>query len=325
MQIEVDIFNIQKNLQMIKNMSNSEVCAVVKADAYGHGSIEVCKVLEDNAFCFATATYSEAKKLYDSGLKKDILILGADNANGEQNIIPSVVSLEDYFKKRGLKRLSLIINTGMNRLGVNVNELKYLDAKSNFYTVFSHVYSKESIDKQTTKFDEALSILKSNSLKHLYASNWIYAKKQYDFIRCGINLYGYGVDGLFPAMRVSARIIRVDFVKKGENVGYGSFPLTNDMIVATVNAGYRDGFLRKKNLRERRFVFINGTRCEVLGQICMDMFMVDVTKVKAKVGDEVCILGAEMSGEEYARQNSTIVYEILTTFYHREDIIYKNV
>ena len=133
------------------------------------------------------------------------------------------------------------------------------------------------------------------------------------------------MNGLIPAMRVSARVVRVDCVKKGENVGYGKFVLADDMVVATVNTGYRDGFLRKKTMSERRFVFINGVRCEVLGQICMDMFMVDVTNVKVRVGDEVCIVGSKISGEEYAKQNSTVVYEILTTFYHREDIIYKNV
>ena len=158
----------------------------------------------------------------------------------------------------------------------------------------------------------------------MYASNWLYANKKYDFIRCGLNLYGYGMAGLFPAMRVTAKIIRVAKVRKGENVGYGNYVLDRDAVIATVNTGYRDGFLRKRRCAEKRYVSINGVKCKVVGQICMDMFMVDVTNVRAKVGDEVCIVGKEMSGEEFSKQNSTVVYEVLTTFYHREDIIYKN-
>lgn len=324
MQIEVDIFNIQHNLSLIKKLSNSEVCAVVKADAYGHGALKVCNALKDEAFCFATATYGEAKKLSSGGIKKDILILGADKSDNEKNIIPSAISLEDYFIKRNSKRFSLVVNTGMNRLGVNVEELKYVKKADNIFSVFSHIYSKESLDKQTVEFDNALSIIGTDTYKHLYASTWTYAKKHYDFIRCGLNLYGYGMKGLYPAMRVSARIIRISYVRKGENVGYGRCVLDRDCIIATVNTGYRDGFLRKKKLTEKRFVAINGVKCEIVGQVCMDMFMVDVTDIKAKVGDEVCILGREINGEEYARQNSTVVYEILTTFYHRDDIIYKN-
>lgn len=324
MQIEVDIFNIRKNLETIRKLSGSEVCPIVKADAYGHGSVRVCRALEDIACCFATATYGEAKKIVTQNIKKDVLILGADNSNGEDNIIPSIVSLEDYFKKRSCKRVSLIVNTGMNRLGVNMNELKYIDKKDNIFSAFSHVYSKESLENQTKKFDTALDLLKIEAKRHLYASNWVYSKKKYDFIRCGINLYGYGLKGLFPAMRVTAKIIRVSYVKKGENVGYGKCVLDKDMKIATVNTGYRDGFLRKRNDKEIRTVIVNGERCNLVGQVCMDMFMIDVSSVDAKVGDEVCILGNEMCGEEFAMQNSTIVYEILTTFYHREDIIYKN-
>lgn len=323
MQIEVDIFNIRKNLETIKKLSGSEVCPIVKADAYGHGSVRVCKALEDLAYCFATATYGEAKKICKD-VRKDVLILGADNSEGERNIIPSIVSLEDYFKKRFYKRVSLIVNTGMNRLGVELNELKYIEKKNNIYTIFSHVYSKESMEKQTQKFDNALELLKVEAKRHLYASNWLYSKKKYDFIRCGLNLYGYGLNGLNPAMRVTAKIIRVSYVKKGENVGYGKCILEKDMKIATVNTGYRDGFLRKRSDKEIRTVFVNGERCNLVGQVCMDMFMIDVSNINVKVGDEVCILGNEMSGEEFAMQNSTIVYEILTTFYHRDDIIYKN-
>lgn len=322
MKIEVDLSKIYNNARLVKKLAKTEICAVVKADGYGHNAVAVAHELKDIVFSFAVARYSEAKKLVDSGIKKDILILGNEDSNGVKNVIPTIISKDDLYDKIKRNRYNLAINTGMNRLGINAEELdSILPMINNVYSVFSHVYSIESMDDQTNRFDDLLYKIKGQYYKHLYASNCLFAKKQYDFARVGLALYGYGFDGLKPAMTVYSKVIRIDWVKAGSCVGYGNNVLISDVCIATVDAGYRDGFCRLKD-GETRFVGINGKKRKVIGQVCMDMFMCEADR-HVKVGDTVYLLGDIMKMEEISHSQGTVAYEILTQFQHREDIIFK--
>lgn len=322
MKIIINLENVLHNVNSIKERTNSEICAVVKADAYSHGAVKVARAIEDKVRCFAVATYSEAVELLNGGVRKEIIILGSDGCNNEKNIIPSVVSEYDVIKKRKYLRYNVAVNTGMNRLGVTLDGsvFSYLE-KNKVFSIFSHVYSQNSLKSQTDLFKKFTT--KYNfGLTHLYSSSYIFSKEQFDMVRPGLALYGYGYNFLRPAMVAYAEIVWTSNLKKGEHVGYGDFVLKKDSKIATLKVGYRDGFSRLKE-NEKREVVINGKRCSIVGQICMDMCMVDVTHVQVKVGDFAYLFSSDLNIDCVSSMRNTISYEILSTIHHREDAIYK--
>ena len=322
MKILVSKENVLKNVISIKNRTDSNICAVIKADAYSHGAVEIAHTIEEEVRCFAVATYSEAKELVLSGIKKEIIILGADGCDNEKNIIPTIVSATDVKNKIGYRRYNVAVNTGMNRLGIDLDDsvFSYLD-KNRVFSIYSHVYSPSSVTAQANLFENFVKTYKSG-LSHLYSSAYMFNKPKFDMVRPGIALYGYGYDFLKPAMTVYAEIVWIKNLKKGESVGYGDFKLKYDCKIATLKVGYRDGFSRLKP-NEKRYVVINGKSCEIVGQICMDMCMANVSEVAVKVGDFAYLFSKDLNLDDISRERKTISYEVLSTFHHREDIIYK--
>ena len=202
MKILVSLENVLYNVVSIKEKTATDVCAVIKADGYSHGAVKLAHEIKDIVQCFAVATYSEAKELYLSGINKEIIILGADGCNNEKNIIPTIVSEWDVKNKIEYSRYNIAVNTGMNRLGVNLNGsvFSYLD-KNKIYSIYSHVYSKNSLNKQIKLFENFTNSY-NYGLSHLYSSAYIFSEPKFDLVRPGIALYGYGYDFLKPAMSV---------------------------------------------------------------------------------------------------------------------------
>ncbi len=338
--------NIRQNILNYKCFFNGvKICAIVKADAYGHGIEGVVKGIMNTVDFFGVADEFEALKTRRVS-SKPILVLNMINSDSfaeiiRQNISLSVSSL-DYLKRleKVAKRLNkqvrvhLKINTGMNRLGIsNIKVFKkiceYINQSQNIvlegiYTHYFDSTNREKTEKQYAKFCEFLSEIDTkNIIVHASASNAGFLDRKYvfDMVRLGNMMYGYldltAPFKLLPALKINATIVNIVRIKKGETVGYGSnFVAPQSMKVATVSLGYADGFLRANSNGGK--VIIMHNYAKIVGNVCMDLFMCDVTHIDCKVGDKVTIIG--QSGDKnidanfMAKVTHTINYEILTNF-----------
>ncbi len=333
LEVDVDLSRLKTNVDNVKSVVKTGFCAVVKADAYGHGLTEVGRALNEKADEFAVATFDEAQTLSESGVKKPINILGctdADliddfsvNCSTTTNIIPTVCDISEVnLLKNRFSRVNVKLNTGMNRLGVSINELDLLISELTrcgvtVNGIFTHFYKGDDVneaERQFIAFDAATEKYAALGVKrHCCASCCLGLPPKFhlDMVRCGIAMYGYG-SITEPVMSVHTSILQVMDVKKGEHISYGDYVAPRDMKIAAVRVGYADGY-RRKNGRER-FVGINGKLCPVVGQICMDITLADVTGVPLYGCDRVYLLGGGVSGEMLAESYDTIVYEVLTSF-----------
>ncbi len=271
------------------------------------------------ADCFAVANYAEAGRL---ALRSDkpVIILGApENAAVPRGAVPTVSGAEEIelLRTNGWRgKVHIKVDSGMHRLGCRPETVGLIADRAaaagmTVDGVFTHFHCADDVgitSAQFARFDDATRGL--GLKRHCCASNALFLPEKWrlDMIRPGLALYGYGADGLIPAMKVSSRIVSLKFVRKGEYIGYGSFRADKDMLAAVVSGGYADGFRRVKG---RRFVSVGGRKCPLVGQVCMDMFFVDVTDILCHVGDEVVLLG---DGNRLAESYGTIVYEALTGF-----------
>ncbi len=333
---EIDLNAIDKNFNALKKLCNENVkaMAIVKADGYGHGAVEVARLLHQKADYFGVASVEEGIELRENGITKPVLVLAYTsplqyNLLLKYNLMPTIfnlddaVSLNETAKKQSKKaQIHIAVDTGMNRIGFAPND-ESIDAIEKIYALpfietvglFSHYAKADFKDKsganrQTALFDETIEKLESRNInipiKHICNSAGIIdLKKHYDMVRMGIALYGmYPSDEvekdkieLFPAMQVFSHITHIKTVKKGEEVGYGGlYKAESDRVIATVSIGYADGFNRA--LTGKGFVLINGQKAPIAGKVCMDQIMVDVTDIKdVNVGDIAVIIGK--SGNEY--------------------------
>ncbi len=337
--------------------------AVVKADAYGHGSIEVSKVLRNRADYFAVATLSEGLELRNAGIENPILILGYTSPmEYEQllmnNIIPTVYNvqeakqLSDVAKRLGkIATVHIAVDTGMSRIGFKddgdgakaVRDISRFD-NIEIEGIFSHYATADCEDKtfaleQKKRFDEFVSLTESYGvkipLKHISNSaGAIEFSDNYSMVRLGIALYGLfpsdEVDKskvkLTPAMEVISHVIHVKDIEKGTGVGYGQiYTAQEKRRIATVAIGYADGF--KRCLTGKGYVLIHGKKAPLVGKVCMDQIMVDVTDIPdVKAGDKAVVLGksgdAEITAEEIGALCHSFSYEIICTFMPRVKRIY---
>ena len=330
---DIDLARLRSNVDAIKKIVETDFCAVVKADAYGHGLTMASKALEEKADEFAVATFDEALTLCEAGISKPIIILGcsdsdifrnfSENKRIMPNIIPTVSDISEIKALKGIvKSVNVKLNTGMNRLGVsaeNLDELvfKLTENGIGIKSIFTHLYKGDDAiesEKQFSVFEKATAKYSESGIKrHCCASCCLSLSEKFrcDAVRVGIAMYGYS-DVTEPVMSVYTNILQVLNVCKGEHISYGDYVAPRDMRVAAIRAGYADGY-RRKNGKDR-FVAIGGRLCEVVGQICMDITLVDVTGVKLSGNDRVYLLGGGISGEMLAASCDTIVYEILTSF-----------
>nr|WP_072537363.1 alanine racemase [Anaerococcus mediterraneensis] len=338
--LEVNIDKIRKNIIKLKSLDpNSLFCAVVKANAYGLGVVEISKNIEDLVDYFAVARASEAFILRKNKIKKPILVLGYIDLNdikkcSELDIDIPIYDLE-YAKSiddLGYQlKCHLALDTGHSRLGFRrfeidkIRELKDLN-NLDIISAFSHFSTADEKDtsytqKQLNIFDEIISAINNDfDFKFLHISNsagLIKHKISKGMIRAGISIYGlYPSDVLKNeedvvlerSFRLFSTVSFVKDIDKDTPVSYGrTFISHKKMKVATVTIGYADGFLRSfSNVGD---VYINGHNCKILGRICMDQIIVDVSDIDVKIGDRV-----EIYRDIYrqAKNAGTITYELMT-------------
>lgn len=362
---EVNLDAISRNFDELKNKIGPTVktMAVVKADAYGHGSVAVAKTLQKKADYFAVATLDEGILLRREGIDNPILILGYTSPLEyeyllEHSIIPTIYNIEEaeilssVARKMGKKAvIHIAVDTGMSRIGFMhgdeavkaVKDISLLESIE-IEGIFSHYSTADSCDKsfakkQTQRFDELISRLENENIfipiKHICNSAaTIDFENHYGMVRLGIALYGlYPSDevdktkvNLTPAMEVISHVIHVKTIEKGTGVGYGQFYVANEKrTIATVAIGYADGFNRC--LTGKGYVLIKGKKAPLVGKVCMDQIMVDVTDIPdVGVGDKVIILGKsgkeEITAEEFGKMANSFSYEVICTFMPRVKRVY---
>lgn len=383
--LEINSENLEKNLKKVRSINKNLIC-VVKDNAYGLGIENILPILLENG-CdyFAVAYIDEALKIREilENLKKENLekdkklkitknkkinimslnYIELENLKYaiENDIEPTVFNLSqlsDYLKildkffENTILKIHIKVNSGMNRLGFNENEILDLIGKIKKYkmnlknnkleiiSIFSHISDAENqaeTEKQVQKYENILKIFNENSIKyqyrHLQASPLLFKygqKYNYDFARVGMTLYGmeplsYDV-GLFDVVTVKSQIINIRNVKKNDKISYGSKGIVNrDSKIGIVSVGYAHGFQKQIENSLEAYVLVKGQKARIMGEICMDMIFVDLTDVEnVEIKDEVVIVGSQknigsriderITLRQAAKWAGTIQDDVLTKF-----------
>ncbi len=353
---EIDLDAIAHNLKSIKKSvgEKTKVLCVVKANAYGHGFFETAKtIVENGADALGVATFEEGKQLRLSGFMQPILILGSVNTSLASEIIKYDISAtitdeplaramsNAAIQQNKLAKFHIKVDTGMSRLGFSVDdegiqEIINICKLPNVCLegIFSHFScaddtNRTMTDKQFKKFMYVVNSLEDKGIKftyrHICNSGGVCKYPEYylDMVRPGIIAYGLYPDAsmdkvldLIPAMTVKARITRIDEKEEGTPVSYGAaYTTTKKTKIATVPIGYADGYLRC--LSGNAVMSVGGICVPVVGKICMDQCMIDVSAVNnISVGDEVIVFGNggdnSVTLEELAKNAGTVPHEILS-------------
>lgn len=334
--IEVNLSALERNYKKINEIIKTDIMAVVKADAYGHGSTTICPILQSlGTKSFGVATVDEGLALRDAGIKTPILILGATPAWSYQSCLNNKLTitiysqeqlkqLEEFSKNLDVKiPIQIKIDTGMNRLGISPNEandviLKITSSKVfNLEGIFSHLSDAKDYNfskLQKDKFDSVIKNLKKLNIQRHLANSYAavnYPDFRYDMVRIGIALYGHEFNFLEPLISLKGRITRIHKVEKGEFVSYErTWQADKDSLIATIPIGYADGI--DKNLSNNIFAIYNKNQIKQVGNITMDQMMLDISNIKdPKVNDVVTLLGPEINISVWAKILNTISYELL--------------
>ncbi|HWR06035.1 alanine racemase [Sporomusa sp.] len=361
---EVDLAAIKKNVEKIKNSlsPNVKFCAVVKADAYGHGAVAVARaVLSAGADRLAVALLSEAIELRQAGFLASIQVLGYTPPHQARtvaayNIAQTVYTMEaaSALAAAGIEtgkkvKIHIKIDTGMGRIGILPEEAgEFASAVSvmpgvELEGVFSHFATADDTDKtyakeQYARFEEALARISAKGIKvpirHIAnsAATLEMPETHLDMVRPGIILYGLWPSAeskrsieLTPAMRLKAQVAHVKTVESGTSISYGrTYTARAERRIATLPIGYADGWTRL--LSGKTDVLIHGRRAPLVGRICMDQCMVDVSAIPdVQPGDIATLFGApELSTDEIAAIVGTINYELVCMVSKRVPRVYKN-
>ena len=363
---KVNLDNIQKNMQAVREKFGDDmiIMGIVKANAYGHGAVEVAKALvEYGAGMLGVAAIDEAVELRENGIDAPVLILGQifrqDYATAIENDVTCTVvdivtaqGISQKAKELGkIAKVHIKIDTGMGRIGFQPDIDGEMQIKSVFNLenvsidgAFTHFAcadfeDKTSANAQKKKFidftDKLINEGYKFPIRHMYNSASAMELTGYagEMVRCGIMLYGlYPSDEmnkdykLYPALEFKSSVSFVKSVKKGFTVSYGStYVAEKDMKIATVPAGYGDGYPRY--LSNKGEVLIRGTRCKILGRVCMDQFMVDVSHLPdVQIADEVTLVGTDgnetITVEDVSDMESRFNYEFCCLITPRVPRIY---
>ena len=378
--LEINRENLKKNLEKIRSINKNIIC-VIKDNAYGLGIENILPILlENNYNYFAVAYIDEAVKIRKilKNFEKEKKLRFLENRkikimalnyirlqkleyaveNDVELTIFNFSQLSNYLKmleesfENIVLKIHIKVNSGMNRLGFDENEIlelieiikKYeLNSKNNkleIISIFSHISDAENqieTEKQVEKYENILKIFDKNNVKyqykHLQASPLLFKyreKYNYDFARVGMALYGmeplsYDV-GLFDVITVKSQIINIRNVKKNDKISYGSKGIVNrNSKIGIVSIGYAHGLQKQIENSQEAYVLINGKKAKIIGEICMDMIFVDLTEINdAEINDEVVIVGSQKNVEngvneritlrQVARWAGTIQDDVLTKF-----------
>jgi alanine racemase len=348
-QIEIDLKKISENIGVIKQglTNQTKLFAVVKANAYGHGLVEVAKnALQSGADGLVAFSPQEGIALRRAGIEAPVFLVGFTDPEHieaviENNIVATVVSLgqaekisEIAVRLSQTALLDLKVETGMNRFGFSAEELirdyaairklpnvKIAGMHSHFADALNSDYSKEQIE-QLKRVLSAIEFGDDRPLVHLCATDsaYLYPEAHFGAVRIGIGMYGYCDSPqlkklLQPALGLKSNIAQLKKIKKGESVSYRrTFIAEDDMSVAILPIGYADGLPRA--LSNVGQVLIAGQRAAIVGRICMNVTIIDVTKIDCQEGDEVVLIGQsgddKIDAADIAKLIDTNPHEILT-------------
>lgn len=359
---EIDLGAVEHNLTAIRRhiQPTAKLCAVVKANAYGHGAVEVSRIaVRCGADFLAVATVDEALELRRAGFELPIMILGlippaTSDVVVENNITVTVATFEmaKHISDAAVNldmtaKIHLKVETGMGRIGVNPDDAvtlaKQIDALPNIEIegVFTHFADADTPDKtftlkQLAIFKETARKIRANGVDvkicHIAESAAILEipDAHLDMVRCGVITYGMYPSAevkhtieLRPAMKLVAKVVYVKKITAGTSIGYGrEFVAGRDSVIATFPLGYADGYIRAY---KGFHVEIHGKLAPIAGRVCMDQFMVDVTDIPdVKIGDDAILFGSDLiSIEDAARHLNTINYEVTCLVASRVPRIFK--
>lgn len=360
--LEIDLHALEHNYKYLRSKikENTQFLGVVKAFAYGSDSIAIAKKLEAlGANYLAVAYTNEGVVLRDAGIKLPIMVLHPQevsfNTMINRCLEPSLYSpeiLRTFLRTaRELQQknypVHLKFNTGLNRLGFAEKEVDFVleqlqGAKQiKPASIFSHLAASEDLKErdftqsQIRAFERISAKLSAQLIdkpfRHILNTSGIinYPQAQYDLVRSGIGLYGYGNEAsedeqLIPVATLKTIISQIHKIGPGQSVGYNrGFISKTTTVTATLPLGHADGIGRIYG-NKKGYVWINGKLAPIIGNVCMDMIMIDVTGMDCKEGDEVVIFGKNHSADKMARYADTISYEILTGISQRIKRIYRD-
>lgn len=361
---DIDLDAVSGNIRKIQKglRKGVKTCAVIKADGYGHGAVRISEHVKDLVDFFATATIEEALELRENGITRPILVLGYVHHSMNEEAVRKDIRLTVYDFEMARKiskaaaaagktaKIHLKLDTGMSRIGfppteetvktiLKIHRLAGIEIEG----LFTHLFaaderSKASAMKQILCFKEFISDLSRAGIeipiKH--CSNSAAAINlnlaNFDMVRLGVAIYGLYPSRyvtripLRPAMSIKSHITMVKTISKGTSVSYGgTWTAPKDTVVATIPVGYADGYMRI--LSGKSHVLVHGKKAPVIGRVCMDQLMADVSKIpNVKQFDEVVLLGkqkgAEITAEELAELAQTINYEFVCGINKRVPRIY---
>ncbi|CRZ34713.1 alanine racemase [Herbinix hemicellulosilytica] len=357
-QVNINLDAIRSNINEIRRhlKKDTKLMVIVKADAYGHGAVAVSKALENGlADAFGVAIIEEAVELRKAGITKPILILGFTPKEQfdlvvSYDVIQTVYQYEmaqelskEAIKQGKTAKIHIKVDTGMSRLGFSdsqesITEIKKISTLKGLYIegIFSHFANadekdKSSVNDQIRRFNDFYRRLENEGIhipiRHMANSAGVieFPNAQYEMVRCGIVTYGlypseyvnHSFANLIPAMELKSHVVYIKEVPPGTGISYGSTYITKRKTkVATIPVGYADGYSR--NLSNVGKVIIRGKYAPIIGRICMDYFMVDVTDIEdVTQGDTVTLLGKDgdcvISAETLALWSHSFPYEMVCT------------
>lgn len=364
--VTIDLDAIQHNFHKIQEKAGKPVCAVVKADAYGHGAVAVAQLLEGQCAFFGVSSVAEALELRNAGIETPLLLLGYTSPKLFRPVVthsirPAIFRLEDAqaLSEEAVRQdktayIHLAVDTGMSRIGFQATaesaDLCAQIAKLPNIKVeglFSHFATADEEDLSSAKaqaelFDGFHRMLQDRGMeipvRHMNNSAGILNfDNHYNMVRAGIILYGLypspstetALPGLKPAMGWETAVSHVKLLEPGRGISYGGTYVTEKpTMVATIPVGYADGY--RRSLSGNFYVLIHGQKAPILGRVCMDQLMVDVTHIPdVKPGDRVVLMGTSgdltISAEELGAAAHSFNYEQICDISHRVTrVYYKN-
>ena len=363
--VEIDLDIIARNFDAVREKAGVRVMAVIKADAYGHGAVEVARKLQSECAFFGVSSMLEALELRQAGLSNPILVLGHTRVAAfpeavRENIRPTIYRYEDAVElsREAVKQQKQVpfhfaVDTGMSRLGFQATEesaniCKQIAALPNLIPegLFSHFATADCADLSKARWQAKLfawfdQLLRERGvqvqIRHLdNSAGLMNFENHYEMVRAGIVTYGMypssEVDPallkLTPALTWHSRVTHVKLLSAGREISYGGTYMTRKpTLVATVPVGYADGY--RRSLSGKFYVLIRGKRAPILGRVCMDQMMVDVTHIgDVQLNDRVVLVGTDgdetITMEAIAEAADSFNYEFVCGISRRVPRFYRS-
>jgi alanine racemase len=353
--LEIDLNALKHNFEYLKSKlhKNTKILAVVKAFGYGTDACEIAKYLENLKVDYLAVAYTkEGVSLRDAGIKTPILVLHPQIIDFKtiierclepnlysKRVLDAFVTIAETNRQKNYP-IHIKFNTGLNRLGFKEDAIPYIVSKIKstpsikITSIFSHLVASEDLNEQLFSNQQIITFknitkqflgqLSYKPILHMLNTSGIlnYPEAQFDMVRAGIGLYGFGNNDVDTKMlqnvaSLKSIISQIHHIKKGESVGYNkAFIADHTIKTATIPIGHADGIHRAFG-NGKGYVTINGKKASIVGNVCMDMLMVNITGIDCNEGDEVVLFDNQKTVNELAKNINSISYEILTAISQR--------